>query len=194
MDRSSQLVLLRIARVAVLEAARLGPNEKQAPPIVPADLPDDPELHAPRAAFVTLHTPDGQVRGCVGTTLAQKPLAEVVSDMARAAALRDPRFAPVALDEVPHLEIEISVLEQPRRLDALSELEIGREGLLVVGRGCRGILLPQVAEERGWDPVTFAEHTCRKAGLEAEAYSAKDVELFRFGAEVFSEREAAPSL
>lgn len=110
--------------------------------------------------------------------------------MARAAALRDPRFSPVMPAEVSSLEVEISVLEAPLRVKALDEVEIGRHGLLVVGRGCRGLLLPQVAEERGWDAPTFAEHTCKKAGLEPKAYEADDVVLYRFGAEVFSEREA----
>jgi uncharacterized protein (TIGR00296 family) len=72
-------------------------------------------------------------------------------------------------------------------LRSLDELVIGRDGLLVVGHGRRGLLLPQVATEQGWDAVTFARETCRKAGLPTTAWEEVDVELFRFGAEVFGE-------
>lgn len=192
MERGSQMALLRVARRSVTDAARTGVSRPPLGMVDPHDaLPDDPEIHVARAAFVTLHSEDGAVRGCVGTTVAAKPLVDVVSDMARAAALRDPRFAPVAPDEVPRLKLEISVLQPPRRVSDLAEVEIGRDGLLVVGRGCRGLLLPQVAEERDWDAATFAEHTCRKAGLKPEAYLESDVELYRFSAEVFSEPEAS---
>jgi AmmeMemoRadiSam system protein A len=194
LDRTLQLSLLRLAREAVEEAARGASLPHYLGAKRAAQVPSDPEIDSPRAAFVTLHTKDGAVRGCVGTTIAHKPLAEVIYDMARAAALRDPRFSPVSISEVPDLHLEISVLESPTKIDALDEVEIGRDGLLVVGRGCRGVLLPQVADERGWDAATFAEHTCQKAGLEPHAYKATDVELYRFGAEVFSEREDHPSL
>lgn len=188
MEEATKIALLRIAREALSEAAA-GPFSPVSH--VSADgLPSDPALTESRGAFVTLHCQDGSVRGCVGTTSAIRPLIEVVSDMARAAAIRDPRFSPVAPEEVPSLEVEISVLEPPHRVKALDEVEIGRHGLLVVGRGRRGLLLPQVAEERGWDATTFAEHTCKKAGLAPRAYEDHDVTLYRFGAEVFSEREA----
>jgi uncharacterized protein len=188
LDRDLQRALLRLARLAVEEAARSTPphflGAKRA-----AGLPDHPEVDLPRAAFVTLHSADGAVRGCVGTTTAQKSLAEIVYDMARAAALRDPRFSPVSPEEVASLVLEISVLEAPTKVASVSEVEIGRHGLLVVGRGSRGVLLPQVAEERDWDAATFAEHTCRKAGLDPNAYEGSDVELFKFAAEVFNEQE-----
>lgn len=191
MDRAARDVLLRLARRSVAEAARAGRSagSKEDGKAGP-DLPDDPDLRTPRAAFVTLHAADGSVRGCVGTTAAQKPLAQVVHDMAQAAALRDPRFEPVAPEEVPMLRFEISVLEPPVRVKSLDAIEIGKDGLLVVGRGRRGLLLPQVAEERHWDARTFAENTCKKAGLETGAYRADDVELYKFGAEVFSEEPA----
>jgi AmmeMemoRadiSam system protein A len=188
-DRVAQLALLRLARVAVSEAAAGSSPQQFDDAKQAAQLGSDPSFDAPRAAFVTLHTSDGAVRGCVGTTSAQRALAEVVYEMARAAALRDPRFSPVMPSEVDDLVLEISVLDRPKKVVALHDVEIGRDGLLVIGRGRRGVLLPQVAEERGWDAATFAESTCKKAGLDESAYKSSDVELYSFGAEVFSERE-----
>jgi AmmeMemoRadiSam system protein A len=109
--------------------------------------------------------------------------------MARAAALRDPRFPPVMPEEVPELEIEISVLGLPEPVAHLEEVQIGRHGLLIEGRGRRGLLLPQVASERDWLASTFAEQTCSKAGLEMNAYLDEDVDLYKFEAEVFNEKD-----
>jgi len=143
-------------------------------------------------AFVSLHTRGGALRGCVGCLSATEPLGEVVEAMAEAAALRDPRFQPVRADEVDELSIEISVLAPSEPLASLAELELGREGLVVVGRGQRGVLLPQVATEHGWDAATFAEQTCVKARLPPDAYLRDDVQLYRFRAEVFSEPAPPP--
>ncbi len=184
MSPEAKRALLLVARQSVAAAAR-GSHGLDA-----GDLPSDGSLAAHGAAFVTLHERDGAVRGCVGTTAAVRPLVEVVSDMARAAALRDPRFAPVVPDEVANLEIEISVIGSPEPISDLEDVVIGRHGLLIQGRGCRGLLLPQVASERRWPANTFAEQTCSKAGLDTEAYLDSDVDVFRFEAEVFNERDA----
>jgi AmmeMemoRadiSam system protein A len=183
MTPESKRALLRIARESV-EAAARGYRS-----LLPDDLPTDRTIFCDGAAFVTLHEADGSVRGCVGTTVATKPLVEVVAEMARAAAMRDPRFDPVQPEEVPSLEIEVSVLEEPVRIESLDDVTIGTHGLLVEGRGRRGLLLPQVATERSFSKEAFAEQTCQKAGLDSDAYLSQDVELFRFGAEVFNEHE-----
>ncbi len=185
MEYESKRALLALARAAVVGAAEVGLGGIPAP--LRIELPPDPRISAPAAAFVSLHDPEGHVRGCVGTTAAVHPLSDVVTEMAQAASLRDPRFPPVTPPEVAGLDIEISVLEAPTRIDSLDEIVIGRDGLVVVGRGRRGLLLPQVAEEHGWDAGTFVEHTCMKAGLPPTAFAAGDVDLYRFGAEVFSE-------
>ncbi|MCK6551758.1 AmmeMemoRadiSam system protein A [Myxococcota bacterium] len=191
MESESKRALLALARAAVREAAEVGLGGIPHPPEVA--LPPDPRITAPAAAFVSLHDPEGHVRGCVGTTAAVRPLADVVTEMAEAASLRDPRFPPVTPREVPGLEIEISVLDVPTKIHSLDDIVIGRDGLIVVGRGRRGLLLPQVAEEHGWDARTFVEHTCIKAGLPPTAFEAGDAELFRFGAEVFSESCGYPA-
>jgi AmmeMemoRadiSam system protein A len=173
--------LLTVARHSV-SAAASGMSA-----LIDDQLPSERSLFEFGAAFVTLHEKDGAVRGCVGTTVAVRPLVEVVSEMARSAALRDPRFPPVVPSEVNELHIEISVLGQPEPVRDLGEVEIGRHGLLIEGRGRRGLLLPQVASERDWVARTFAEQTCTKAGLDSDAYLDEDVALFRFEAEVFNE-------
>ena len=175
--------LLEIARASVATAAK----GEEVDPVAPEAV--DGTLLEPRAAFVTLHDEHGELRGCVGTTAAIRPLFETVHVMARAAALRDPRFTPVTEAEVDQLDIEISVLEPLEAISSLDEVEIGRHGLVVEGRGCRGLLLPQVASERGWSVPMFAAATCEKAGLDVLAYESEDVSMFRFGTEVFGEEE-----
>lgn len=183
MTPEAKRALLQVARQSVAAASR-GMNA-----LIDDDLPTERSLFENGAAFVTLHEKDGAVRGCVGTTAAIRPLVEVVSEMARAAALRDPRFPPVLPAEVPELEIEISVLGLPEPVVDLADVEIGKHGLLIEGRGRRGLLLPQVASEREWLASTFAEQTCSKAGLDDDAYLDEDVDLYRFEAEVFNERD-----
>ena len=108
--------------------------------------------------------------------------------MAQSAALRDSRFKPVRAEEVDGLSIEISVLSAKQLVRSLNEIEIGRDGLLVIAPHSRGVLLPQVASERDWDSKTFVEQTCVKANLPKQAYLDDDVELYRFSAEVFNEQ------
>lgn len=182
MESQARQTLLDVARHAVVSAAT-----GAAPPSADASA-DLPELNEPRGAFVTLHGPGGALRGCIGTTEAKRPLFAVVQDMARAAALRDPRFPPVRPEEVDGLELEVSVLYPLERIQGLDEVEVGTHGLVVEGLGRRGLLLPQVAAERGWTPEVFVEHTCLKAGLPQDAWREEEVQLYRFRSEVFGEQ------
>lgn len=182
MDETVKTRLLEIARHSVAVAARGDVEDPVAPD-------EGGTLLEPRAAFVTLHDAQGELRGCVGTTAALRPLFETVHTMARAAAMRDPRFNPVSVSEVDALDIEISVLEPLEPIESLDDVEIGRHGLVVEGRGCRGLLLPQVASERGWSASMFAAATCEKAGLDQLAWESDDISMFRFGTEVFGEHE-----
>lgn len=183
MSPEAKRALLKVARESIAAAA----GGMRA--LLPDDLPSDPILFANGAAFVTLHDGDGAVRGCVGTTAAVRPLVEVVSEMARAAALRDPRFDPVRPGEVDSLDVDVSVLGAPVPILSLDEIVIGRDGLLVEGRGRRGLLLPQVAVERDWSPRRFLEQTCVKAGLGPEDYLSDEVSVFKFGADVITEAD-----
>lgn len=109
-----------------------------------------------------------------------------VIETARAAAFEDTRFYPVKIGEAEHLSIELSILSPARPISA-EEVEIGRHGLLISMSGNRGLLLPQVPVERGWDRVTFLEQTCRKAGLPPDAWQ-KGAQIEAFTAEVFGEK------
>lgn len=142
---------------------------------------DDP-LSRRSPAFVTLRRGD-QLRGCIGHLEADRPLAEVVARAAVAAAFEDPRFPPVTAAELEDLAVEISVLGPMQPVRDPSTIEVGRHGLVVQSGRRRGLLLPQVAPEWGWDRETFLEQLCLKAGLPRGAWRA--AELFTFEAEVF---------
>ncbi len=139
-----------------------------------------------RGAFVTL-TINGELRGCIGLTTAEKPLYLAVRDAAALAALRDPRFPPVDATELPKLEYEISVLSPFRRVLDFKEIRIGRDGLLMVQGGSEGIFLPQVPTEQGWDRKTYLEELGRKAGLSREAWQEEATDIYSFSAVVFNE-------
>jgi AmmeMemoRadiSam system protein A len=139
-----------------------------------------------RGAFVTLRR-EGELRGCVGMMHSDRPLLETVARMAIASATEDGRFERVTEAELPGLAIEISALGPlaPIRPD---EVEVGRHGLLISCHGRRGVLLPQVPVEQGWDRETFLAHTCRKAGLPPDTWRKPEVELLAFTAVVFGEQ------
>jgi AmmeMemoRadiSam system protein A len=139
-----------------------------------------------RGAFVSLYL-GGKLRGCVGQVENPGPLADVVARSAINAALNDDRFPPVAADEVPSLDIEISVLSALERI-LPEQIVAGRHGLLVARGASRGLLLPQVALERGWSGLRLLEETCAKAGLGRDAWRDPATEVFGFTAEIYSER------
>lgn len=171
--------LLARARQAIVEA------------VVHERIPDFAKptgrLAEVRNVFVTVRH-RGRLRGCVGRLEAGNSLAEGVVHCAICAALQDPRFAPVAQHEVAGLEIEISVLSALFEISP-QEIEPGRHGILVRRGSQRGLLLPQVAAELNWSVQRFLEETCRKAGLEPEAWQDPETKLSGFTAEIFSEAD-----
>jgi AmmeMemoRadiSam system protein A len=181
LDPPERDLLLRIARDALECAARGAP---------PARFPGEERgvLAEERSCFVTLRRrQDHALRGCIGNLVATRPLAESVREMTAAAALRDPRFSPVATAEVEELAIGVSVLSPARRVTDPSEVRVGAHGVVVGRGGNRGVLLPQVASEQGWDRDTFLAHTCVKAGLPPDAWRDPDTEIQVFEADVFGE-------
>jgi len=168
--------LHRIAR-STIEAAVAG---KPLPDIVP----DTETLKEKRGAFVSLHR-QGNLRGCIGYIVAEKPLCQTIKEMALAAAFQDPRFNPLTKDELQDLDIEISVLTPLQQISDINEIEVGRHGLMLLRGHHSGLLLPQVATEYGWDKETFLEHTCMKAGLPTDAWQDKDSKIFIFSADIF---------
>ena len=155
LSREDKGALLDLARETVAAAAR---GERPPEPRNPSG-----PLREKGAAFVTLRLA-GELRGCIGHVEAVEPLWESVRDMAQAAAERDSRFPPLRPDELPGLQIEISVLSPmtPIRPD---EIRVGVHGLYVKRGSQGGLLLPQVAVEWGWDAPEFLRRTFEKAGL-----------------------------
>lgn len=137
-----------------------------------------------RGAFTTLHL-DGHLRGCVGYVFPVRSLCRTVAETAVSAALHDTRFTPVTAEEAPRLDIEISILS-PLQPIAPEDVEVGKHGLVVTLGARRGLLLPQVPLEYGWDRETFLAETCHKAGLPDDAWQ-HGATLEAFSAEVFGE-------
>jgi len=167
-------LLKRIAREAI--EARL--DRKDYTP------PTAERLERKRGLFVTL-TLDGELRGCIGLIRARDPLWKATADMAQAAAFEDPRFPELTRDEFSRLEYEISILSPLERVNRPSDIEIGRDGLMIKLDMHSGLLLPQVATEHGWSVVQFLEQTCLKAGLSRSSHKERHAEIYRFSADVF---------
>lgn len=175
------------ARRYLLARARQAIDAAVAGRSLAAPLDPPPEVWAAGGCFVTVHGGDGDLRGCIGVLESRAPLLDNVAEMAVAAATRDPRFPTLTVQELPRCVLEISALGAPRRV-ALRDIVVGRHGVCVERGYTRGLLLPQVASERGWDAKTFVEHTCVKAGLPRDAWVRDpEVKLFAFDAEVFGE-------
>jgi AmmeMemoRadiSam system protein A len=130
--------------------------------------PPTARLAEPRGVFTSLYLL-GNLRGCVGYVLPSVSVYRAVAETARAAAFEDTRFSPVIADELPLLQVELSILTPPQAIRP-EDIEIGRHGLLLSHQGRRGLLLPQVAAERAWDRQTFLAQTCHKAGLPSDAW------------------------
>jgi len=175
--------LLQIAREAVEAAVGGRP--------LPCEPAGDPALAQKCGAFVTLKT-RGRLRGCIGMFVAEGPLYQTVREMARAAATQDPRFLdqPIRPSDVPHLEIEVSVLSPLERTREPLSLELGKHGIYI-RRGMRtGCFLPQVATETGWSKEEFLDRCCEgKAGLSAGAWRDAQTEVYLFTAEIIEQLE-----
>ena len=175
--------LLKLARNAI--AAHFGLPQS------PAD--DLPELHKPGATFVTL-TEHGNLRGCIGSLEAWRPLAQDVHENALAAAFRDPRFDPLGAEELPITCVEVSLLTPSEPIfftseaDALAQLRPEIDGVIFTAGEHRSTFLPQVWEQLP-GPASFMAHLKQKAGLPAN-YWGPDVRLERYS--VHKWKEAAP--
>ena len=126
----------------------------------------------------------------MGNIVSDGFLIETVRDMAIAAASQDPRFVPVVPGELPELEVEISVLSQPR-LGHVDEIVMGKHGVIISqGRSHQGLFLPQVATETGWSKEKFLSELCsQKAGLPADCWKDPKTHIEIFSADVFSEKD-----
>ncbi|MEK7397164.1 MAG: AmmeMemoRadiSam system protein B [Candidatus Poribacteria bacterium] len=147
----------------------------------------DERLKVKQGAFVTLRKHDN-LRGCIGYIIPVELLYDAIIDMAIAASTEDSRFRKVTVDELKDIDIEISVLSIPRRVKSADEIELGKHGV-IVSKGLRkGVFLPQVATETGWDKQIFLEHLCAdKAGLSKDAWKDKGTDIDVFTAQLFEE-------
>lgn len=169
--------LLALAHEAILSAI----EHREIPETTPSV-----RFAAPRGAFTTIYL-HKNLRGCVGYAFPIAPLYRTIIETARGAAFEDSRFLPVTLAEAHQLEVSLSILS-PLKSVRPQEVEIGTHGLLISQHGHRGLLLPQVPLEHGWDRNTFLEETCRKAGLPLDAWrSGSEVEVFT--AEIFGDSD-----
>ncbi len=170
-------VLLQIARSSV--AAEVTHQPPEPIPVAMA-LPDA------SGVFVTIRR-GGQLRGCLGTLECRRGLAEEVARCAADSAAEDPRFPPVSEEELPEVDVEVSVLGplEPIAPDP-AQIVVGRHGLVAEQGHRRGLLLPQVATEWDWTPEQFLRQTCLKAGLPGDAWRS-GARIYRFEAEVFGE-------
>lgn len=174
--------LLTIARKAI---------EKRFGAAVQQNVASHPDLARPGATFVTL-TQDGQLRGCIGSLEAHRPLAADVAENAVAAAFRDPRFPPLQADELPRTRVEVSLLgvSEPMEIvdeaDAIGQLQPGVDGLILSHGSRRATFLPQVWESLP-DPRNFVAHLKVKAGLPADFWD-DDIRLARYGVQKWKEK------
>lgn len=171
--------LLELARAA-LEAKVRG----MAAPEVATDL-----NRSASGLFVSIHCA-GELRGCLGTLDDRERLGEAVVRLAAEVSYQDYRFRPLAVEELVAISIDLSVLTPAERVDDPSTIEVGADGLIVQQGARRGLLLPQVATEQGWDRETFLAQTCLKAGLPPDAWR-RGATVLRFRAEVFGDLAAA---
>lgn len=146
--------------------------------------------------FVTLNNPNG-LRGCIGFPLPDKKLFNALKDASISAATEDPRFSPVRVDELDEITFEVTVLTPPEEirvddpLDYLSQIKVGRDGLIIKHSFYSGLLLPQVPIEYGWTEKEFLEYTCEKAGIPKDYWKKKETKILKFEGIVF--KEESPS-
>jgi len=146
-------------------------------------LYDDPVLKQKWGAFVTLRV-KGDLRGCIGSIVSDMPMPETIADMAVKSASQDSRFDPIGPAELKDIHIDISILGPLSEVRDISEIVIGRHGLVVEYRGRRGLLLPQVATEHNMDVPGFVAQTCLKAGLPPDSWK-HGAKIYKFAADVF---------
>lgn len=174
-------------RKRLLEIAKTGIETRLRKVHIHPPQFDSGALTEKRGAFVSLHK-RGRLRGCIGCIEGREPLGLTVHEMARAAAFDDPRFPPLRLDELPEVDIEISILSPLKQVMSIEEIEVGIHGIYIVNGFYSGLLLPQVAVECQWDRNTFLEQTCQKAGLPPNAWKNKNTKIYIFSADIFGSR------
>jgi MEMO1 family protein len=175
-----QTLLLELARNALASALK-GFHKKLNRESLPS------AMLQPFGAYVTLNK-NGHLRGCIGLTSTEKPLYKTVQEMSMAAAFEDPRFHSLSKNELDEIDIEISVLSPLEKIKDWTQIELGKQGILIQKNGHTGLFLPQVATEMGWTLEEFLGHCAKdKAGLEWDDW--KTSEIYCFNTLVFGEKD-----
>jgi AmmeMemoRadiSam system protein B/AmmeMemoRadiSam system protein A len=169
--------LLRLARSALEEYLDNGS--------VPDASVNDPALIRRSGVFVTLRQ-QGELRGCIGHTRADLPLCKAVQRTSIQAATEDPRFPALTREALGDVTIEVSVLSPLRRITDVEQIEVGTHGLMIFKDGRKGLLLPQVPVEQGWNREMYLHNLCLKAGLSEGCWQDRAA-LYAFTARVFGE-------
>ena len=156
--------------------------------VVEPDYQKYPDLKWKAGAFVTLKEFE-ELRGCIGYVISELPLFKTVCNAARSAAIHDPRFYPLKEDELNKIEIEISVLSPPFKMNNYDDIILGTHGLILEDLGRKGLLLPQVPIEHNMDKEDYLDAICNKAGLPGDSWKSRQLNMKLFTATVFSEEE-----
>ena len=161
---------------------------------IPSDVPT--KFNERCGVFVTINSVKSkrhQLRGCIGFPHPTTPLVQAIIESAISSASQDPRFSPMRAEELGEVVFEVSVLTPPEPVevenphDYCSQIKVGRDGLIIERTYCKGLLLPQVPVELGWDEETFLCECCVKAGLPPDSWLLKGTKVYRFEAIIFEE-------
>ncbi|MFA7403401.1 MAG: AmmeMemoRadiSam system protein A [Pelobacteraceae bacterium] len=177
LTKKEQRELLKIARQTIVDYVT---NHK-----VPVVVTTAPGLNLHSGCFVTVKQ-KGELRGCIGNFVSDQPLYQLVQEMAVSASTRDPRFYPMKVDDLADFSLDISVLSPLEKAASVEEIQVGKHGIYIIKGSYRGVLLPQVATEYGWNRDQFLRHTCIKAGLPEDAWQG-DCDIYIFSAQVFGD-------
>jgi len=180
--------LLNVARAAIAEKLN-APDDHTGD--AAASIADD-ILNMRRGTFVTLKI-DHQLRGCIGNLSPDRKLIDSIKENAISAAFRDPRFRPLSREELDRVDIEISLLTEPRPLaytdgkDLIARLRPHIDGVILRKGPYSSTFLPQVWEQLP-DPEMFLDHLCLKAGLPAKAWRQPGLEVMTYQVQYFEEK------
>jgi len=182
--------IVNLARNAVLKKITAGATIK--PPVTSSR-----KLFERAGVFVTLNTVKNgnkKLRGCIGYPYPTHVLVEAIIDSAINAAVHDPRFLPLTINEIYNVVFEVSVLTPPKIIEVndpkevTKKINIGQDGLIVERGLYKGLLLPQVPIEWGWNPEEFVSQCCIKAGLPSDSWESKQTKIYKFQAIIFEEK------
>ncbi len=177
LTREEKLQTLKYVRNTIKEYLGISTEE--------LTLPDNPVFNENIGVFVTINK-HGHLRGCIGYVIGFQPLKKSLKEVAISAAFKDPRFIPLSRDEIEDITIEITLLSPMEKCN-ISNIVVGRDGLMMRKNGYSGLLLPQVPVEYNWSKEEFLENTCMKAGLPNDCYKDESVEIYKFTGYIFSE-------